>query len=65
MAEQLGVAGWVRNLPSGDVEAVFEGPAEKVASAVEWSRRGPDNALVTEVREFAEQPEGLTGFSIR
>jgi len=64
-AEELGVSGWVRNLPGGDVEAVFEGPAEKVASAVEWARRGPERALVTSLQQFAEPPEGLAGFVIR
>lgn len=64
MAQQAGVAGWVRNLPNGDVEAVFEGPAERVAEAVEWSRHGPERALVTALSEFAEEPEGLTDFRI-
>jgi len=64
-AEELGVSGWVRNLPGGDVEAVFEGPAEKVAAAVEWARRGPERALVTSLDQFAEPPEGLAGFDIR
>lgn len=65
IAAELGVTGWVRNLPGGDVEAVFEGPAEKVASAVAWARRGPERAVVTSVREFAEEPEGLAGFDVR
>lgn len=63
-AARLGVSGWVRNLPDGSVEAVFEGAPDAVASAVEWTRRGPDRALVTSLHEVAEQPEGLTGFSI-
>lgn len=63
-ASELGVAGWVRNLQGGAVEAVFEGPAEKVAAAVAWARRGPERALVTDLAEFAEEPEGLVGFEI-
>jgi acylphosphatase len=65
MAEQLGVAGWVRNLPSGDVEAVFEGSSETVAGAVAWCRKGPEHAVVTALHEVDEEPEGLEGFSVR
>jgi acylphosphatase len=61
----LGLAGWVRNLPDGRVEAVFEGDSLAVAQAVAWSRTGPPRAMVTSVEEFAENPEGLLGFEIR
>ena len=64
MAEQHGVNGWVRNLPDGRVEAVFEGPAEEVRRLVEWSRHGPRSAAVEDVHVEAEQPEGVTGFRI-
>lgn len=64
-AVRLGVDGWVRNLSDGSVEAVFEGAPQAVASAVEWARHGPDRALVTSLEETAEQPEGLSGFTIR
>lgn len=64
-ANRLGVYGWVRNLPDGRVEAVFEGDAERVGRAVDWARMGPQRAVVTSVEEFAEQPEGLDGFRIR
>ena len=64
-AEELGVSGWVRNRPDGSVEAVFEGDEIAVAKAVAWAHDGPTNALVMEVREFAETPEGLAGFEVR
>jgi acylphosphatase len=65
LATRLGVSGWVRNLPDGRVEAVFEGPSEQVRRLVEWSRQGPESAVVDEVTVHAERPEGLSAFSIR
>jgi len=64
-AERLGVSGWVRNLPDGSVEAVFEGPGEAVDSMVAWTRTGPPRAIVERVDVTREQPEGASGFSIR
>lgn len=64
-ATGLGLAGWVRNLRDGRVEAVFEGDRDAVRSAVDWARRGPERALVTKFEEFSEEPEGLVGFDIR
>jgi len=60
-----GLSGWVRNLPSGAVEAVFEGGADAVAAMVSWSRTGPPHAIVEHVEIFEEVPEGLVGFSVR
>jgi acylphosphatase len=65
VAEQHGVTGWVRNLPDGSVEAVFEGQAEDVRRLVEWSRRGSGFAEVADVRVQAEEPEGIGEFLIR
>lgn len=65
MAERLGVSGWVRNLPDGSVEAVFEGPEEEVRRLVEWSRHGPRYAAVQDIRVQTEPPEGISGFQIR
>jgi acylphosphatase len=65
LAVAHGVAGWVRNLPDGRVEAVFEGPDEQVRRLVDWTRRGPAEADVDEVAVQVEQPEGLRSFMIK
>jgi len=64
VAEQHGVAGWVRNLPDGRVEAVFEGPDEGVRRLIDWAREGPRLAVVDNVAATPEPPEGLNAFSI-
>ena len=65
LAEQHGVAGWVRNLPDGRVEAVFEGPAEAVRRLVDWAHTGPRLAVVADVAIHPEPPEGLATFHIK
>ena len=65
LAERHGVAGWVRNLPDGRVEAVFEGPPDGVAVLIEWTRRGPSLARVGGIDVLAEPVEGETGFAVR
>ena len=60
-----GVTGWVRNLPDGRVEAVFEGPPENVRRLVDWAHTGPRLAAVDNVAIQPEPPEGLSAFHIR
>ncbi|BDM70822.1 acylphosphatase [Streptomyces nigrescens] len=64
-AEAQGVAGWVRNVPDGTVEAVFEGDPESVDRLVEWAHQGPPAAVVDAVSVTAEEPQGLSGFDVR
>lgn len=61
-AERLGLSGWVRNLPDGRVEAVFEGAPDAVAAAIAWCRVGPPSASVASIDVLPEAPEGLSGF---
>lgn len=61
-ARRRGVSGWIRNLPDGRVEAVFEGDEESVRSLIDWCRTGPRLAEVADVEVAWEEPEGLDGF---
>ncbi len=65
-ATRHGLAGWVRNLPDGRVEAVFEGDKDKVNRLIEFCRRGPPGARVSKVDVFWESYTGeLRGFRLR
>lgn len=65
LAQEHGVAGWVRNTWEGTVEAVFEGPPEAVGRLVDFVHRGPRGAAVERVEVFEEDDEGLRGFAVR
>ena len=65
-ANARGVRGWVRNLPDGRVEAVFEGGEQAVRHMVSWCRQGPANAYVTDVEIDYQAPTGeFSSFSVR
>jgi acylphosphatase len=63
-AVAAGLAGSVRNLPDGRVEAIFEGPPAGVDDLLAWCRRGPSSARVRNVRVSEELPLGATEFRI-
>ncbi|MDX9739994.1 MAG: acylphosphatase [Gammaproteobacteria bacterium] len=65
-ATELGLAGWVRNLPDGTVEVYAQGGPEAVAALREWLRAGPPGAKVAELRcRAAVATEGMSGFEVR
>jgi acylphosphatase len=64
LAARYPVAGYVRNLPGGDVELVAEGPADEVEAFLgALARRMADCIERTTVRD--EAPAGHQGFHIR
>jgi acylphosphatase len=57
LARRLGLGGWVRNTPDGDVEVWLEGPAgERLDTMLEWLRQGPPSARVDRFRCDSVQP---------
>lgn len=64
-AKRLGLVGWVRNLPDGEVELLAEGEASALAAFREWLDEGPPGAWVRRVEVERRAPTGLfSDFSI-
>ena len=57
-ATQLGLTGWVKNLPHGDVEVMAEGNREFVESLIVYLRRGPRSAAVSNTDVMWKEPHG-------
>lgn len=57
-AFSLGVSGWVRNMRDGSVEAIVEGPSDKVKKLAAWCHHGPPAAAVSRVKETLEEWQG-------
>lgn len=60
-AKALGLDGWVRNLASGEVEAVVAGPPAAVERLIVDCRTGPPSARVGDV-EISEAEPPPPGF---
>lgn len=63
-ARRAGLGGFVRNLPDGRVEAVFEGDQASVDALVEWCHTGPRWAQVEKVEAQSEAPQGDSEFRV-
>ena len=65
-ARELGLKGWVKNLDDGRVEAIFEGEKEKIEKMIEWLKKGPTLAKVTNLKaEWQKYQAEFDGFEIR
>jgi acylphosphatase len=64
-AEKLGVAGFARNTPDGDVELEVEGVPGAVEDFLAWSRRGPIGARVDALDAEDIPAVGDEDFTIR
>jgi len=65
-AIDLALSGFVRNLHSGEVEIVAEGPREKLKMLASWAHLGPPSAHVTDVaEEWLDFTGEFTEFRIR
>lgn len=63
-ARDLGVNGWVRNLPDGNVETFAEGAEDAVTGYLDRIRQGPRGGRVTSLTAEESAPQGLSSFEI-
>jgi len=56
--QRLGLSGWVRNTPEGDVEVWVEGTKEKIETFLRWLHKGPPGARVDTVHYETCSPTG-------
>lgn len=64
-ASKLSIAGWVRNLPNGTVEAHLEGRKEAVIRMITAMHDGPPHAHVQRIEESVTEIESLEVFTRR
>ena len=67
-ATELGIKGWVKNLPDGDVEAVLQGDEPSVQALIERLKQGPRMARVDDLSVDEENDaldESFREFSVR
>jgi len=62
-AQNLAVAGWVRNRSDGAVEAAVHGEPAAVDALVRWARRGPQRAQVKRI-EIELDDGSYTSFEV-
>lgn len=66
IAKNLGIKGWIRNLPDGRVEVLAEGEKDKIGALIEFLKKGPPAARVDNVDVKIEDHKGeFKGFSIK
>jgi acylphosphatase len=63
-ARDLGVKGWVRNVPGGGVEAILEGERQKVGELLKLMKAGPSGAMVSSMELSELKCRGFDNFEI-
>jgi len=65
-AQKLALGGWVKNLPDGSVETIFQGAPEDVDRLLAWLHTGSPMAEVTDVDSREESADSrFDSFDVR
>ncbi len=64
-ARNLGLTGYVKNLPDNSVYIIAQGSADAISNLIEWCKSGPPRADVYSVDYSLHQPGDFKSFEIR
>ncbi|NIP29923.1 MAG: acylphosphatase [Candidatus Dadabacteria bacterium] len=65
VATNLGLKGWVKNLPNGNVRIIAEGEEVNLRKLCNWCRKGPSRAVVNSIDvEWKSPKSDFNSFSI-
>jgi acylphosphatase len=64
VADEAGVAGWVRNRRDGTVEAELEGESARVDEVLAWMAQGPPGSRVEAATVSETTPSGGSAFEV-
>lgn len=65
IASTIGVKGYVKNLPSGDVYIEAEGSQDQMNDFIAWCHQGPVRATIRNIEIFDSEVLGFKEFIIR
>jgi acylphosphatase len=63
-AKENNLAGWVRNLPAGEVETVVQGAQQALEDFENWLWQGPEYSRVTAVESKTPPEQSFERFRI-
>ena len=65
-AKELGLCGWVCNMPDGSVEMCLQGDEDSIKEMISWCYEGPPASQVEDVEvEWRENEEEFDSFEIK
>jgi acylphosphatase len=64
VADQLGIKGYVKNEPGGDVAIAAEGDNVSLEMFLEWCHEGPQGAVVTSVESHEGELKNYRNFDL-
>ena len=60
----LGLKGYAKNMSDGNVEIVAQGNEEKIKELIDFIKKGPGIAKVTDLKIKHKEPENFKNFEI-
>ena len=64
-ADEYGITGWVQNTKDDAVEIVASGSQNNLDQFIDWCKKGPSRAKVTDVIREERDEETFADFSIK